>query len=304
MQTKPYIFSCPGVCWVAGIAFGLLVAFLLGLGFILGLIVGLILGVASALVLKWAFCRGHALAQNLPPAHGVASKATAGQADDVSSSSTQPATAEKAEAAREMSGVADAAQAETEAAKPEAAKLDAAKVEAAKAETAKTDAVSAEAAKQTEAKPAAVKTPKSKAANGDDSAAATTKAAKAEAKSVAPKAGKTKTKSAKTAAETDERAVAADGKPELLTAARGGKADNLKEIKGVGPKLEAMLHKMGVFHFDQIAAWRAAEVEWVDANLEGFKGRVTRDTWVEQAKVLAAGGTTEFSARVEKGGVY
>lgn len=103
---------------------------------------------------------------------------------------------------------------------------------------------------------------------------------------------------------TDERPIAPDGKPALLTEARNGKADELKAIKGVGPKLEAMLHRMGVFHFDQVASWRAAEVAWVDENLEGFKGRVSRDHWVEQAKVLASGGTTEFSQRVEKGDVY
>ncbi len=85
-------------------------------------------------------------------------------------------------------------------------------------------------------------------------------------------------------------------KPVLLDSADGA-ADNLKQIKGVGPKLEVMLHKMGVFHFWQVASWSAAEVAWVDQNLEGFKGRVSRDAWVEQAKILAAGGETEFSSR-------
>ena len=92
--------------------------------------------------------------------------------------------------------------------------------------------------------------------------------------------------------------------PAGLAAARGGKADNLKEIKGIGPKLEILCNSLGFYHFDQIANWTPAEIAWVDDNLEGFKGRVTRDTWVEQAKVLAAGGETEFSKRVEKGGVY
>jgi predicted flap endonuclease-1-like 5' DNA nuclease len=101
-----------------------------------------------------------------------------------------------------------------------------------------------------------------------------------------------------------ERPIAADGKPEFLPSARDGKPDDLKAIKGVGPKLEEMLHRMGVFHFDQIASWRAPEVAWVDDNLEGFKGRVSRDHWVDQARILAAGGSTEFSTRVEKGDVY
>lgn len=103
------------------------------------------------------------------------------------------------------------------------------------------------------------------------------------------------------AAPVVERPVAADGKPELLTAARGGKPDDLKEIKGVGPKLEAMLHRMGVYHFDQVASWRAPEVTWVDENLEGFRGRVDRDEWVAQSKILAAGGKTEHSIQVEQG---
>lgn len=93
-------------------------------------------------------------------------------------------------------------------------------------------------------------------------------------------------------------------KPEGLAAAREGGPDNLKEIKGVGPKLENLLHSMGYFHFDQIAAWTAKEVAWVDENLEGFKGRVTRDEWVSQAKILASGEETEFSERVDEGKVY
>ncbi|MEO1285728.1 MAG: NADH:ubiquinone oxidoreductase [Pseudomonadota bacterium] len=105
------------------------------------------------------------------------------------------------------------------------------------------------------------------------------------------------------AAEADAGADAGD-KPTGLSEARDGKADNLKEIKGVGPKLEKLLNSMGYYHFDQIAAWTAKEVAWVDENLEGFKGRVTRDGWVDQAKILASGGDTEFSKRVDKGDVY
>ena len=108
-------------------------------------------------------------------------------------------------------------------------------------------------------------------------------------------------------APADDQPVAAEGpgvKPEGLSAARGGQADDLKQIKGVGPKLEDLLHSMGFYHFDQIAAWGPEEIAWVDQNLQGFKGRVTRDTWVAQAKKLAAGEETEFSSRVKKGDVY
>jgi len=76
-------------------------------------------------------------------------------------------------------------------------------------------------------------------------------------------------------------------KPAGLSEARGGQADDLKLIKGVGPKLEKLLHSLGFFHFDQIANWTAEEIAWVDGNLAGFKGRVTRDDWIVQAKVLA-----------------
>ncbi|MCM2560861.1 NADH-quinone oxidoreductase subunit E [Lutimaribacter sp. EGI FJ00015] len=110
-----------------------------------------------------------------------------------------------------------------------------------------------------------------------------------------------KAKAAPTPVPADEDTGA---KPETLSAPRGGAADNLKEIKGVGPKLEKMLNEMGFYHFDQIAGWTADEVAWVDANLTGFKGRVSRDDWVAQAKILAAGGDTEFSKRVDKGDVY
>jgi len=98
--------------------------------------------------------------------------------------------------------------------------------------------------------------------------------------------------------------VAEGAKPELLTSPRGGKADDLKHIKGVGPGLERALNALGVWHFAQIASWTPSEAAWVDANLVKFKGRVSRDNWVEQAKLLAAGGETEFSERAKKGDVY
>lgn len=98
--------------------------------------------------------------------------------------------------------------------------------------------------------------------------------------------------------------AAADGQPAGLDAPRGGAADDLKKIKGVGPKLEDLLHSLGFYHFDQIANWSASDVAWVDENLKGFKGRATRDGWVAQAKTLAEGGDTEFSKRVEDGDVY
>ncbi len=97
----------------------------------------------------------------------------------------------------------------------------------------------------------------------------------------------------------ESAAVVVQARPASLDAPRDTGADDLKMIKGVGPKLEDLLHRLGFYHFDQIAAWTPEEVAWVDENLEGFKGRVTRDDWVAQAKLLASGQETEFSKRAK-----
>lgn len=89
------------------------------------------------------------------------------------------------------------------------------------------------------------------------------------------------------AGETAADKAAATRKPEGLAAPRETGADDLKQINGVGPAMEKLLHSLGYYHFDQIAAWEPSEVAWVDANLEGFKGRVSRDNWVAQARALA-----------------
>ena len=78
--------------------------------------------------------------------------------------------------------------------------------------------------------------------------------------------------------------------PHALAAPRGGAPDDLRRIKGVGPKLEAALHRAGIFHFDQVAAWTQAEIAWVEANVDGAAGRVARDDWVSQARALSRPG--------------
>ncbi|MEL7344381.1 MAG: NADH-quinone oxidoreductase subunit NuoE [Pseudomonadota bacterium] len=88
---------------------------------------------------------------------------------------------------------------------------------------------------------------------------------------------------------------AAQGTPPPRLTAPEGQADDLKKIKGIGPKLEGILNEAGIWHYHQIAAWGAEEVAWIDTAIQGFKGRATRDEWVAQAKILAQGGETEFS---------
>ncbi len=95
----------------------------------------------------------------------------------------------------------------------------------------------------------------------------------------APAAPEPKTKPA---AKPRGKADRTDAKPAMLAAPRDGGADNLTQIKGIGPKIQASLHAMGVFHLDQIAGWNRANVDWVDAQL-AFRGRIRRERWVEQA---------------------
>jgi len=93
-----------------------------------------------------------------------------------------------------------------------------------------------------------------------------------------------------------------DDKPVLLSGPRNGIKDNLSRIKGIGVKIEETLNEIGIYHFDQIAAWDAENIAWADSTL-GFPGRAQREEWVAQAKALHAGEETEFSKRVDAGEV-
>jgi predicted flap endonuclease-1-like 5' DNA nuclease len=105
----------------------------------------------------------------------------------------------------------------------------------------------------------------------------------------------------KTAAKPSKASAAAeDARPEvLMSAPRPEGADDLKLISGVGPKLEETLNELGIYHFDQVAKFKKKDIGWVDARLR-FKGRIERDDWMSQAKILAKGGETEFSKKKKK----
>ncbi|MBB2973551.1 hypothetical protein [Mesorhizobium sp. RMAD-H1] len=81
-----------------------------------------------------------------------------------------------------------------------------------------------------------------------------------------------------------------------------GIADDLKLINGIGRQNEARLHGLGIWHFSQIAAWNRDNIDWIGSYL-AFPGRIDREKWVDQARVLANGGTTEFAERVKRGEV-
>lgn len=91
-------------------------------------------------------------------------------------------------------------------------------------------------------------------------------------------------------------------RPKGIDKARGGKADDLQRISGIGPKNEGILHNLGFFHFDQIAAWTPAQVAWVDDHLR-FNGRINREEWIRQASLLAAGKEDEFKRDYGTGGM-
>ncbi len=79
-----------------------------------------------------------------------------------------------------------------------------------------------------------------------------------------------------------------------------GPADDLKKIKGIGPKYEKLLNSLGIYYYRQIVSWGEAEIKWLDRKLE-FPGRIGRENWQAQAATLRSGDQTEFADRYEKG---
>ncbi|MBG6145506.1 poly(3-hydroxybutyrate) depolymerase [Labrenzia sp. EL_195] len=106
---------------------------------------------------------------------------------------------------------------------------------------------------------------------------------KAPPKSPAKVASAEKTKPA-----TKPKAKTAPAGPlaKILLAKPDGAADNLKDISGVGPKLESALNEAGIFHFWQIASLTGDQIEALDSKLD-FRGRIERDKWIEQARQLS-----------------
>ncbi len=87
-----------------------------------------------------------------------------------------------------------------------------------------------------------------------------------------------------------------------MPASSQGPHDDLKRIRGIGVLIEKRLNAMGVSRYEQIANWTSGDIDRVSQMLE-FKGRIERESWVEQARILSSGGQTEFSRRVDRGEV-
>jgi predicted flap endonuclease-1-like 5' DNA nuclease len=144
----------------------------------------------------------------------------------------------------------------------------------------------------------------------------------APAKSAPAKSAATKPAAAKPAAKTPATKTAAAPKPAAKAAAprtaaaragpakktapasgktATGKADNLRRLIGIGPVNEKLLKGLGVTSYAQIAAWTAADVKRIEDVLN-FDGRIAREQWIEQAKLLAAGNEKEFARRFPTAG--
>jgi predicted flap endonuclease-1-like 5' DNA nuclease len=101
--------------------------------------------------------------------------------------------------------------------------------------------------------------------------------------------------------EVEEQASrAAETQDEAAPAADAGPADDLSRIKGVGPKLVTLLNSLGITRYEQIAGWNDEDLDRIDAQLGAFAGRPRRDSWVEQARLLASGDTTAYEAKFGK----
>lgn len=274
--------TCRIICWAVAVVIGLLVMWAIagGVGFIAALMAAAALAVFIGLVATRLFCTGDRSSVG-ETAAGVAEAASqAGSTVADKASDAASATAEAAKSA--ASSASDMARDAAETGKQAAGDV---KEGAQSAAQAAQDKVASGTLLKGEEELANRKGEWSYNTSGEDAQAAAAATPDYDGDGVKEGTGE-------------------GTRPEALSAPKGGKADNLKEIKGVGPKLEALLNEMGFYHFDQIANWGADEVAWVDANLKGFKGRVSRDNWVDQAKILAGGGETEFSKRARDGGVY
>ncbi len=266
---------CRNVCWIIGIIAGVIAFWVakVPVSFIAAVLLGVAVAALLGLILNSLFCKA------APVAPSITSESARNlDADNAAALAKAKSDTAKAEADAMAQAQADA-KAKAEADAQAAAQL-----------KADLDAKAAKEIKEAAAAKVAA-----------DKAAAEKPAPKPAAKPVA------KSKKSKVTAKAEPASggnAVAPRKPEGLSAARGGKADDLKQIKGIGPKLESLCNEMGFYHFDQIASWGADEVAYMNENLKGFKGRVSRDTWVEQAVLLASGEATEFSKRVEKGNVY
>jgi predicted flap endonuclease-1-like 5' DNA nuclease len=279
--------DCMNTCrWIAALIglLGFVIFFWMAdYRFISSLLLAALIGVASWFILKWMFCNDET--------DVVESSSSSAAASTTATSSTGAATETKAPAAVE----------EIETATASSVAASASNATVATASTAPSAAFSIKPSTPL----AGEKELSERKGDWKYEAPVKEKApVKAKAKAPAKSAKTPKAKATENAAapkaKAPAKAKAADATPAtLLSAARPEGKDDLKLISGVGPKLEQTLNDLGVYHYDQVAKWKKKDIAWVDDNLR-FKGRIERDDWMAQAKILAKGGETEFSKKKKK----
>ncbi|HBZ44539.1 MAG TPA: hypothetical protein DEO85_10885 [Maritimibacter sp.] len=277
------LFSCRNTSWIVGGLLGLAAFLLILPSWLWAIIAGIVIAVVVALVLQKLFC------SDAPATSGV------GQ-----TSAATPAAKTSAPAKADVAADEKAAEAATSAGmgNPDAAAVSEA------------PAMNADAADASAETPKAAPKPKGETVGASDVVTPSKELPgqkelserKGDYKYEKPAdaASAKKPAAKKPAAKSTAKASAG---PELLSGPREGGADDLKMIKGVGPGIEKKLNDAGVYHFDQIASWKKADIATMDDKLS-FRGRIERDGWIKQAKSLAKGEQTEFSKRASSSGLY
>lgn len=290
MTDKQSSYECTIICWalaaLAGFAAMGMLYFFADFSGLQAVFTGGLVGFLLGAVLSLFVCRSQTASADLV-------------ADEKPAQRYAREAAEKKASRQAASGLSSAAA--TGGAAPASSLMSSADAGAASSDTAATAAANAHAEAPAGAAPAAAK-PEATTAH-TEAAAPKAAASKTEApKAAAPKAETPKAEPAKpapaaaTAQGTATGAADTGGAPKLYTSAPAEGSDDLKLISGVGPKLEQTLNEIGIYRFEQVADWGPTDIAYVDDRLR-FKGRIERDDWMAQAKILAAGGETEFSAR-------
>lgn len=295
MMTQPNKLSCIFTCWAVAAAFGVVATVvarvMIEISWPGSVFCGILVAAVLGLLLSTLLCGGSTAPRYVQKA-AAAPVLTATAAPAAAAPVATPAPMMSAAADPVAQAAPDAPSVSTSVPAPMVS-----------APTVSAPTVSAE---PEVAAPAAVAAPiKAAPVKAPAAKAAPEKAAKPVAKPAVKAAATPTAKTAPApvvAAVVDDAAVAAAGagsKPKGLKAPRKGQADDLKTIEGIGPVLERLCHDMGIYHFDQIAAWGPAEVAWMNANLKGFKGRVGRDKWVAQARLIGEVGVDAFLIRAK-----
>lgn len=118
----------------------------------------------------------------------------------------------------------------------------------------------------------------------------------------APKAKKKAPAKKRVAKKTPVKKAAPKPKVLYTDGPTDGKPDDLKLIKGIGPKFEKDLNGKGIYYFRQIGAWKAADVKMVEGVIDSIPGRIKRDEWVKQARGLAKGASAKAATGKKKPG--